>query len=108
MCETVILSKRGGAVIGQCVECKILTLWLNNLLLNFSPSQFKFFKDFTIRLDIEQSLFPFPDGEERFVLRTPHNDICMTFSTDEWDNFKEAMEEAEYMMQVYDLMKSCP
>lgn len=86
------------------MECGVLTLWLHNLLLNFSPVQFKTFKNFTAKLDVEQSLFPFPDGEERLVLRTPHNDICMTFSIDEWENFQQAMEEAEYMMQVYQLI----
>lgn len=86
------------------MDCKVLTLWLHNLLLNFSPAQFKTFKSFTAKLDVKQSLFPFPDGEERLVLRTPHSDICMTFSVDEWEQFQQAMEDAEYMMQVYELI----
>ncbi|PJJ84262.1 DUF6686 family protein [Mucilaginibacter auburnensis] len=104
MCENIILSKTGAATISQCMECKVLTLWMRTLLLNFSPEQFKSFKNFTSKLEVDQSLFPFPDGEERLVLRTPHNDICMAFSIDDWEQFQGAMDEAEYMMQVYDMM----
>ena len=104
MCETIILSKNGAATISQCMECQKLSLWMRSLLLNFSPEQFRSFKNFTAKLEVEQSLFPFPDGEERLVLRTPHSDICMVFSLDEWEQFQQAMEEAEYMMQVYELM----
>lgn len=86
------------------MECKILTLWTRTLLLNFSPDQFTSFKNFTSKLEVDQSLFPFPDGEDRLVLRTPHSDICMTFSIDDWEHFQQAMEDAEYMMQVYQIM----
>ena len=104
MCETIILSKIGATTISQCMDCKILTLWTRTLLLNFSPEQFVSFKNFTANLEVDQSLFPFPDGEDRLVLRTPHSDICMTFSLDDWDNFQQAMEEANYMREIYNLM----
>ncbi len=104
MCQTIVLSKKGPATISQCMECKTLTVWLRHLLLNFSPAQFRSFKEFTSKLDVEESLFPFPDGEERLVLRTPHADICFTFSLAEWEDFQAAMEEAEYMQGVYELM----
>jgi len=104
MCQTIVLCRKGPIVISQCMECKILNIWLRNLLLNFTPGQFKMFKDFTSKLDVEESMFPFPDGEERLVLRTPHSDICFTFSIHEWEDFQMAMEEAEYMQQVYQLI----
>lgn len=106
MCETIVLSRIGAATISQCMDCRKLTLWMRGLMLNFSPEQFRSFKNFTSKLEVEQSLFPFPDGEDRLVLRTPHADICMVFSLEEWEQFQQAMEEAEYMMQVYELMDS--
>jgi hypothetical protein len=104
MCQNIVLSSKGAAVISQCMECKVLNLWHHNLLLSFSPGQFKAFKDFTSRLDEEEYLFPFPDGEERLVLRTPNNDICFTFSTTEWEDFLAAMDEAEYMSDIYQMI----
>jgi hypothetical protein len=104
MCQTIFLSRKGSTVISQCRECKTLNIWQHNLLLSFSPGQFKAFKEFTQLLDTPECTFPFPDGEERLVLRTPHTDISFTFSMDEWEDFQAAMEEAEYMQGVYELL----
>jgi hypothetical protein len=104
MCQTIVLSRKGSVVISQCMECKVITIWLHQLLLNFTPEQFSSFKTFTAKLEISESLFPFPDGGDRLVLRTPHSDICMTFSIEEWEDFQAAMEDAEYMQGVYQLI----
>jgi hypothetical protein len=104
MCQSQILSRKGPVVVSQCLECKTLNIWHHNLLLTFTPGQFKAFKDFTAMLDVPDCTFPFPDGEERFVLRTPHIDISFTFSLDEWGDFQAAMEEAEYMQDIYNLL----
>jgi len=55
-------------------------------------------------MDVEECLFPFPNGDDRLVLRTPHSDINFSFSLEEWDNFHEAMEEAIYMQNIYQMM----
>ncbi len=104
MCQSIFLSQRGNTLISQCMECKVMNIWVRNLLLNFAPDQFKMFKEFTSALDVEESMFPFPDGEDRLVLRTPHSDICFAFNLPEWDDFQAAMDEAEYMISVYDLI----
>lgn len=104
MCQSQILSRTGPVIISQCMECKTLNIWLRNLLLNFTPEQFRAFKLFTAELDTSECTFPFPDGEDRLVLRTPNNDICFAFSLDEWEDFQAAMEEAAYMQSVYALI----
>src|ERR1700761_8845092 len=104
MCQSHILSSKGPVIISQCVDCKMLNIWLRNLLLNFTPEQFCAFENFISKLAIDEYTFPFPDGEERLVLRTPNNDICFTFTAEEWDDFKIAMEEAAYMQGVYALL----
>jgi hypothetical protein len=55
-------------------------------------------------LDIEQFTVAFPDGESRLILRTPNTDINFIFTLDEWENLNVAMEEAEYMQGVYELI----
>ena len=104
MCQNIPLSRKGATVISQCMGCKTINIWNHNLLLVFTVQQFKTFKDFTAGLDAPECTFPFHDGEERFVLRTPHTDICFTFSLEEWEDFQVAMEEAEYMTGVYELI----
>jgi hypothetical protein len=104
MCETRILSHKGAAMIGQCAECRNIYIWHHNLILNFTNQQFIDFRKFAHDLDFDERSLPFPDGEERAVLRTPHDDINFTFTYDEWEIFRAAMDEAVYMMEVYSMM----
>ncbi|HEY9197648.1 MAG TPA: DUF6686 family protein [Mucilaginibacter sp.] len=105
MCSAKVLSHVGASVISRCHECRCIFIWNNNLILSFSPEQFKQFRDFTVELDFEGHTFPFPDGQERMVMRTPVNDVQFTFSIEEWEDFHAAMDEAVYMQEVYDLME---
>ncbi|GAB3936228.1 DUF6686 family protein [Mucilaginibacter myungsuensis] len=105
MCDTHTLSFKGKTIISQCKECNIINIWHDNLLLCFSPPQFKAFKDFTAELDQAERSYSFPDGEERLILCTPNRDINFAFTMDEWVNFNDAMDEALYMQEVYQLIK---
>jgi hypothetical protein len=104
MCETRVLSNQGATHISQCTDCRAIYIWHQNLILNFTESQFNDFKNFANDMDFEERLLPFPDGEDRAVLRTPHSDINFTFTYPEWENFKAAIDEALYMLEVYSLM----
>lgn len=105
MCDAKVLSQVGSSVISRCSECRCVFIWNNNLILSFSAEQFKLFRDFTSELEFGDHSFPFPDGQERVVMRTPVNDIQFTFNTDEWEDFHAAMDEAIYMQEVYALME---
>jgi hypothetical protein len=105
MCDAKVLSHKGAAVISRCADCRGLFIWNNNLVLNFTPTQFCKFRAFTHDLDIDEYTLPFPDGLDRVVMRTPSSDINLTFTPEEWHDFNEAMEEATHMLTVYDLME---
>ncbi len=104
MCATNILSKQAATVISYCKCCETIYVWHNNLMLCFDIDQFKAFRDFTENWDHEDMVHDFPDGQERIVLRTPNRDINFTFTMDEWENFKQAMDEAMYMREIYMLI----
>ncbi|AMR34298.1 hypothetical protein A0256_24015 [Mucilaginibacter sp. PAMC 26640] len=106
MCDAKILSQKGAAVISRCAECQCIFIWNRNLILSFTPGQFTEFKEFSADLDFVKNSFPFPDGQERIVMRTPTNDIQFTFTIDEWEDFQAAMDEAAYMQEVYALVES--
>ena len=105
MCQSLILSQKGKTVISHCAECGTLNIWHQNLLLCFSTEQFRAFGAFSVEMDFSERAHPFPDGEDRAILCTPNKDINFAFTQDEWEDFKEAMEEAVYMEQVYQLFK---
>lgn len=106
MCDAKILSQRGATVISRCSECNCLFIWNHNLILSFTTDQFMQFKDFSAEFEFAGHSFPFPDGEERMVMRTPTNDIQFTFTIHEWEDFQAAMTEATYMQEVYALMNN--
>lgn len=104
MCETKILSRKGSAMICRCADCRNIYIWHQNLILNFTENQFSRFKTFSAGMDFDERSLPFPDGQERAVLRTPHQDISFTFTQPEWTDFKAAMDEATYLLEVYSLI----
>jgi len=105
MCDAKVISQKNSVVISRCGECRCIFIWNNNLILSFSPEQFVQFRDFSADMDFEDHSLPFPDGQERVVMRTPVSDIQLAFTPGEWDDFHEAMEEAVYMQEVYTLME---
>ncbi|RYY35906.1 MAG: hypothetical protein EOP46_08400 [Sphingobacteriaceae bacterium] len=105
MCESTILSTKAATVISYCKCCETLYTWHNNLMLCFTITQFKAFKKYTEGLDLEDMLHDFPDKCERIILRTPNKDISFTFTLGEWYYFKQAMDEAIYMLEIYALIE---
>lgn len=105
MCDAKIISHKGAAVVSRCSECRCIFLWHQNLVLNFTPEQFVQFKNFTDEMEFDNHTFPFPDGQERVVMRTPANDLQLTFTPEEWENMHEAMEEAIHMQEVYSIVE---
>jgi len=104
MCEHNILSQKGQTLISRCQGCKTTKIWQHNLLLSFTKGQFLAFKNFTSQINAAEAMFPFPDGEDRFVMRTPNMDISFAFTGSEWEDFGAAMEEAVYMIGIYDML----
>jgi hypothetical protein len=80
-------------------------MWHHNLVMNFTPKQFTQFRDFLFDMNFGDHSFPFPDGQERVVMRTPADDLQLTFTTDEWEDMHAAIEEAVYMQEVYSIME---
>lgn len=103
MCDAQLLSKRGVTVINRCAGCRCIYIWNHNLILTFSGEQFASFRKFATELDFDHDAFPFPDAEDRVVMRTPLKDIQLTFTRPEWLDFNSAMEEAGHMLEVYAL-----
>ncbi|WP_225551493.1 hypothetical protein [Sphingobacterium bovistauri] len=52
-----------------------------------------------------EDFLAFPDEEERMFLPTPAPEILFTFTKNEWCDFTTALEEANYMREVYQLFQ---
>lgn len=71
MCQTRTLSSRKSVTISYCMNCQMIYIWHNNLLLNFSYEKFILFRNAVAKLDYKDCCFPFPDQEERAIINTP-------------------------------------
>ena len=104
MCKTRVLSTKGDTVVSSCMGCKMYYLWHNNLLLNFTSEAFESFRAVVNSLPFHKNSLPFPDDVERIILHTPNDDICFAFCYDDFETFKQDIDEAMYMNEVYVLM----
>lgn len=102
MCPTILLSQKEQTVISYCPDCKRTYIWHKSLMLTFESKQFKSFKNYT--KNDNHTFLAFPDGEERIMIATQHSQVSLIFSEDEWAYFLTALEEAEYMQEVYQLL----
>ena len=55
-------------------------------------------------MDFEDCSFHFRDNISMIIIKTPKPEISFTFTEEKWDDFNQAIDEAAYMQQVYDLM----
>lgn len=106
MCEIRTLAQCGTALVCDCPECGMMSIWHQNLMLSFTPQQMEAFHQFITELDFDNRSFPFPDGSERAVLCTPNADINFVFTRTEWRNLATALSEALYLHEVYKAMYS--
>lgn len=105
MCQTKILSWKDQTLISQCDECQVIYIWHNNLMLSLNKDEFFSFKRTVGGLSFYKHCLPFPDGEERVILRTPNQDISFVFAYEEYELFKDSIDEAIHMTEVYALMQ---
>lgn len=105
MCQSVTLTTKGNTCISYCSKCKFHYVWQKSYVLTFSAFQYNCFLD-EIRARIgNEEFLAFPDDEDRMFLATPAPEILFTFTKEEWQNFISALEEANYMRQVYQLIQ---
>jgi len=106
MCKLTVISKKGDVSVTQCLNCKMINIWNKSTLISFSFEQFHAFIRATENLKFDDYLEHTPDGTEVVILATPYPDISMVFTRVEWYEFFQALYEARYMQQVYQLVHS--
>lgn len=105
MCDIRTLCIKNTAQISHCMHCQTVFIWHSNLLLNFSPQDFQFFRETMNRQDFVDCCMVFPDGAERVIIHAPCKDISFTFTQDEFNDLRDAIDEALLLQQVYELIR---
>jgi len=105
MCNPILLKSTPTTHLSQCVECKTIFLWHNNFVINYTVPEFNTFRKIVNVSEFESNSLPFPDDVERIMVRTPHESINLTFTHEEWVSLKDVLDEAQFVLQIYEMMK---
>lgn len=105
MCNSVVLKSTATTLLSQCVECKTIFLWHNNFVINYSAQEFEAFRKIVNHSEFDSNSLPFPDNIERIIVRTPHESINLTFTEEEWVSLKNVLDEGQFVLQIYEMMK---
>lgn len=106
MCKANVIARKGNIAVTQCVNCKVVNIWNQSVLINFSFEQFHAFIDATKELKFDDYLEISPDGTEIVVLATPSPDLNLIFKRQEWYDFFAVLNEAAYMQEIYKMVHS--
>lgn len=104
MCKPTVIARKGTVSVSQCINCKMVNIWNQGVLISFSFQQFDAFIDATRNLEFDDYLEESPDGVDIVVLATPYPDLSLVFTRPEWFNFFAALHEASYMQQIYNMV----
>lgn len=104
MCQSAILNTKGNTMISYCPSCQNHYVWQNSFLLTFSLFQFQCFANEIEKVSLNREYVRFPDGELRTFLETPIHEVLLTFTEMEWGDFALAIQEADYMREVYGIL----
>ncbi|RZK43178.1 MAG: hypothetical protein EOO90_04225 [Pedobacter sp.] len=104
MCKKTIIAKRKEVTITQCVNCNVVNIWKTGLLMRFTGEQFVEFLAIARKIEFDDYSERTPSGKEVVILSTPCNDMCLMFTREELLDFTAAMEEAQYMRSIYQLV----
>lgn len=104
MCHSTLLSTNGQTSITYCDQCKAHYIWQDSSLLSFDAGHFQGFVQSVYEYKGREKFFTCPDGIVRMMLPTPLPELALTFTFPDWGNFILSLEEASYMMQIYQMV----
>ncbi|WP_370525685.1 DUF6686 family protein [Olivibacter sp. SDN3] len=105
MCNTRVLCQHTRTTVSQCSDCGMFFIWHNNMLLSFLDKEYHLFLSYIKRYVFSERSVIFPDGEDRIIIHSSAKELSLAFEEDEWEEFKEALTEAAYLGNVYDILK---
>ncbi|SHE75894.1 hypothetical protein [Pedobacter caeni] len=104
MCNPIVISREGDVSVTQCANCKVINIWNRNALMTFSFDEFYKFIEATKDLIFDDYIENNPDGIEVVIFPSPLVDISLVFTRVEWHEFFSALNQAAYMLQIYQMV----
>ena len=84
---------------------EFIHLCFNNLMINFTLSDFAIFRTMVKHIYAEHGAVIFPDGRHRILMQSPYNGINFSFNPYELNQLVSALDEAFYMQKIYSYLE---
>ena len=92
--------------ISICSSCRRIGLCYKNVLSGFDSEHFIGFAQSIILTSFEKFALPFPPhGEDRIVIKTCHEDIQFSFDHLEYEELKNALQQALLLLEAERVLK---
>jgi predicted ATPase len=96
-----ILTMNELGFISMPANKEFIHVCFNNLMINFTLSDFVIFRSMVKHIYAERGAIVFPDGRHRILLQSPYNGINFSFNPYELNQLVTALDEAYYMEKIY-------
>ncbi|MBD1433998.1 hypothetical protein H8B06_14260 [Sphingobacterium sp. DN00404] len=106
MCHIRTLSQVGETLVTQAACCGVIHIWHNNLILRLGITGLRNFSKFLNGILFEADCVEFPGGEWKVIIDTPSPEIRFALGQNEFSDFRDAMEQALLMHEVYVIMEN--
>ncbi|MCV9388644.1 DUF6686 family protein [Reichenbachiella ulvae] len=103
-CKPIILSQGPQYCVSQCEDCQRVGLHYHHLMIGFELREFRQFTKQYLALPLDRHLMLFPDGSERIILNTPHPDIQLNLTRQEFNQLADLLQQARLMLDVRELI----
>ena len=100
-CKPIIILEGKYFNIAQCMGCKRIGLYYKNLLVSFDPQDFRAFSRSFSKINFKTSAVVFPDGFKHIVMDTCHQDIQINFIEEEFEEFKDILQQAMIILEAH-------
>lgn len=103
MCHYKMISNNSFGCLIQCKNCNQFHLGFGNVILILSDDQFKQFTDHVHSIH----LMHYPEKKatnEKIYMHTDNSKMALAFTTGEWINLYQLLEESRFMLHVNELI----
>lgn len=73
-------------------------------MIGFAAKDFKRFTKQFLRIQFDDHIMIFPDHTERIIIKTPHPDIQLNLTRDEFAEFYDFLQQAQLILEAKSLI----
>lgn len=103
-CKPVILAEGPHYCVSQCSDCLRVNLQYHHIMIGFEDREFRQFTRQFLGIDYDKYAVRLADGSQRLILKSPHPDIHLQLSKQEFNEIFDLLQQSQLMFEVWGLI----